>query len=73
MLVHHDWLNLVKSGFIRIYKVLAAGTGRTLLWCRSGRPENGIGGRFPEFDGGVSRGIGAVAENFYFELLASNS
>jgi len=32
-----------------------------------------MGGLFPEFDGGVSGGIRAVAENFYFELLASNS
>jgi hypothetical protein len=66
MLVHHDWLNLVKNCFIRIYKVLAAGTGRTLLWCRSGRPENGMGGRFPEFDGGVSKRRRCGSRRFLF-------
>jgi hypothetical protein len=61
MLVHHDWLNLVKSCFIRSYKVLAGAAGMHLVWCRSGRPETGMGGLFPEFDGGFSGGVGAVA------------
>jgi hypothetical protein len=40
MLVHHGGLNLVKSRFIRIYKVLAGETGPHLAWLREARAGN---------------------------------